>query len=62
MTATTPPPLPADLDEGLKRLKMAAMRRLAPKLGKSKFRFAQSLRGDANPWKPRALSALVALR
>ena len=29
MTATTPPPLPADLNEGLKRLKMAAMRRLA---------------------------------
>ena len=26
MTATTPPPLPADLNEGLKRLKMAAMR------------------------------------
>ena len=32
MTATTPPPLPADLNEGLKRLKMAAMRRLAPGL------------------------------
>ena len=32
MTATTPPPLPADLAEGLKRLKMAAMRRLAPEL------------------------------
>lgn len=32
MTATTPPPLPADLIEGLKRLKMAAMRRLAPEL------------------------------
>ncbi len=32
MTATTPPPLPADLAEGLKRLKMAAMRRLAPDL------------------------------
>jgi len=32
MTATTPPPLPADLTEGLKRLKMAAMRRLAPEL------------------------------
>ena len=32
MTATTPPPLPADLNEGLKRLKMAAMRRLAPEL------------------------------
>lgn len=27
-----PPPLPADLAEGLKRLKMAAMRRLAPEL------------------------------
>jgi len=32
MTATSPPPLPADLAEGLKRLKMAAMRRLAPEL------------------------------
>lgn len=32
MTAATPPPLPADLTEGLKRLKMAAMRRLAPQL------------------------------
>ncbi len=32
MTATSPPPLPADLSEGLKRLKMAAMRRLAPEL------------------------------
>jgi DNA replication protein DnaC len=32
VTATTPPPLPADLTEGLKRLKMAAMRRLAPEL------------------------------
>lgn len=32
MTATGPPPLPADLNEGLKRLKMAAMRRLAPEL------------------------------
>ncbi len=32
MTATTPPPLPADLTAGLKRLKMAAMRRLAPEL------------------------------
>ena len=32
MTATTPPPLPADLADGLKRLKMAAMRRLAPEL------------------------------
>jgi len=32
LTATTPPPLPADLIEGLKRLKMAAMRRLAPEL------------------------------
>jgi DNA replication protein DnaC len=31
MTAATPP-LPADLNEGLKRLKMAAMRRLAPEL------------------------------
>ena len=32
MTATTPPPLPADLADGLKRLKMAAMRRLAAEL------------------------------
>src|SRR3954468_24481105 len=32
MTASTPPPLPADLNEGLKRLKLAAMRRLAPEL------------------------------
>src|SRR5215213_3612634 len=32
MTAGTPPPLAADLTEGLKRLKMAAMRRLAPEL------------------------------
>ncbi len=32
MTASSPPPLPADLNEGLKRLKMAAMRRLAPEL------------------------------
>ena len=32
MTATTPPPLAADLNDGLKRLKMAAMRRLAPEL------------------------------
>ena len=32
MTATTPPPLPADLNDGLKRLKMAAMRQLAPEL------------------------------
>ena len=32
MTAATPPPLPGDLAEGLKRLKMAAMRRLAPEL------------------------------
>jgi DNA replication protein DnaC len=32
VTATTPPPLPADLVDGLKRLKMAAMRRLAPEL------------------------------
>jgi len=32
MTATTPPTLPADLTEGLKRLKMAAMRQLAPEL------------------------------
>jgi DNA replication protein DnaC len=32
VTAQSPPPLPADLAEGLKRLKMAAMRRLAPEL------------------------------
>jgi DNA replication protein DnaC len=32
VTASTPPPLAADLTEGLKRLKMAAMRRLAPEL------------------------------
>ena len=32
MTAADPPPLPADLTEGLKRLKMAAMRQLAPEL------------------------------
>ncbi|MCW2525221.1 MAG: transposase [Pseudonocardiales bacterium] len=32
MTATSPPPLAPDLTEGLKRLKMAAMRRLAPEL------------------------------
>ncbi|WP_233153268.1 IS21-like element helper ATPase IstB [Kineosporia sp. R_H_3] len=32
MTAAAPPPLAADLAEGLKRLKMAAMRQLAPEL------------------------------
>src|SRR6187397_379481 len=32
MTAASPPPLPVDLTEGLKRLKMAAMRALAPEL------------------------------
>ena len=32
MTAAAPPPLAADLNEGLRRLKMAAMRRLAPEL------------------------------
>ena len=32
MTASSPPPLAPDLTEGLKRLKMAAMRRLAPEL------------------------------
>jgi DNA replication protein DnaC len=32
MTASSPPPLATDLTEGLKRLKMAAMRRLAPEL------------------------------
>jgi DNA replication protein DnaC len=30
--STTPPALPADLSDGLRRLKMAAMRRLAPEL------------------------------
>ena len=30
--STTPPPLVADLTDGLKPLKMAAMRRLAPEL------------------------------
>jgi DNA replication protein DnaC len=30
--STTPPPLAADLTDGLKRLKLAAMRRLAPEL------------------------------
>src|ERR1700746_1830751 len=30
--STTPPPLAADLTAGLRRLKMAAMRRLAPEL------------------------------
>jgi hypothetical protein len=30
VTATTPPALAADLGEGLKRLKIAGMRRLAP--------------------------------
>ena len=32
MTAATPPPLAPDLTEGLRRLKLAAMRRLAPEL------------------------------
>ena len=32
MTASSPPPLAADLTEGLKRLKMAAMRQIAPEL------------------------------
>jgi DNA replication protein DnaC len=32
MTASSPPVLPADLTEGLKRLKMSAMRQLAPEL------------------------------
>ena len=32
MTATAPPPLAADLTDGLQRLKLAAMRRLAPEL------------------------------
>ena len=32
MSATAPPPLAPDLTEGLRRLKMAAMRRIAPEL------------------------------
>ncbi|MEO7845270.1 MAG: ATP-binding protein, partial [Nocardioides sp.] len=32
MTAASPPPLAADLTEGLKRLKMATMRQIAPEL------------------------------
>jgi len=32
MTATSAPELPADLAAGLRRLKLAAMRRLAPEL------------------------------
>ena len=32
MTAPTPPPLAPDLTEGLKRLRMAAFRLLAPEL------------------------------
>jgi hypothetical protein len=32
MTATTPPALAADLDAGLRRLKLGTMRRLAPEL------------------------------
>ena len=32
MTATTTPTLAADLDAGLRRLKLASMRRLAPEL------------------------------
>ena len=32
MTATAPPPLAPDLTAGLRRLKLAAMRRLAPEL------------------------------
>ena len=32
MTATTPPPLAPNLAAGLRRLKLAAMRRLAPEL------------------------------
>jgi hypothetical protein len=32
VTAQAYPPLPADLAAGLKRLKLAAMRRLAPEL------------------------------
>jgi len=32
VTATTPPPLAPDLAAGLRRLKLAAMRRLAPEL------------------------------
>ena len=32
MTASTPPPLAADLEHGLRRLKLASMRRVAPEL------------------------------
>ena len=32
MTATTPAPLAADLEHGLRRLKLASMRRVAPEL------------------------------
>ncbi|MGH3788002.1 MAG: hypothetical protein ACRDRG_15955 [Pseudonocardiaceae bacterium] len=32
--STAPPPLAADLHDGQKRLKMVAMRRLAPELGR----------------------------
>lgn len=32
MTAATPPVLAADLEAGLRRLKLAAMRRIAPDL------------------------------
>ena len=32
MSVTTPPALPADLRAGLRRLKLAAMRQLAPDL------------------------------
>ncbi|MFN2536923.1 MAG: ATP-binding protein [Mycobacteriales bacterium] len=32
MTATTPAPLSADLEHGLRRLKLASMRRIAPEM------------------------------
>jgi DNA replication protein DnaC len=43
VTATTPPPLPADLNERLKPLKMAAKRRLAPQ---------QLVTAKTQRWKP----------
>ena len=46
MTASTVPPLPADLAAGLKRLKLAAMRSLAPEL---------LLTATTQRWKPEEL-------
>jgi hypothetical protein len=48
MTATTPPPLAADLTDGLKRLKMAGMRRLAPEL---------LITAKTQRWNPKSFSA-----